>query len=85
MGNIFGNSAKKHKMFEPTKLGELSLRNRFVLASLTRGRSGPSRVPNDANVEYYRQRATNFGLLLGEAASVSPMGEVGPIIYFNYK
>mmetsp|Transcript_7104 Transcript_7104/g.9045 ORF Transcript_7104/g.9045 Transcript_7104/m.9045 type:complete len:372 (+) Transcript_7104:162-1277(+) len=62
-------------MFEPTKLGELSLRNRFVLASLTRGRSGPSRVPNDANVEYYRQRATNFGLLLGEAASVSPMGE----------
>ena len=63
------------KMFEPTKLGELELRNRFVLASLTRGRSGPDRVPNSANIEYYRQRATNFGLVLAEASSISPMGE----------
>lgn len=62
-------------MFEPTKLGDFSLRNRFVLASLTRGRSGPERVPNEANVEYYRQRATNFGLLLSEASSISAMGE----------
>lgn len=55
--------------------GELQLSNRFALASLTRGRSGPDRVPNSANVEYYRQRATNFGLVLSEATSISPMGE----------
>lgn len=63
------------KVFEATTLGDLSLSNRIVLASLTRGRSGPSRVPGDHNVEYYRQRATNFGLILTEAASISPMGE----------
>eukprot|EP00635_Sarcinochrysidales_sp_CCMP3193_P009684 CAMPEP_0118914018 /NCGR_PEP_ID=MMETSP1166-20130328/14552_1 /TAXON_ID=1104430 /ORGANISM="Chrysoreinhardia sp, Strain CCMP3193" /LENGTH=379 /DNA_ID=CAMNT_0006853583 /DNA_START=99 /DNA_END=1238 /DNA_ORIENTATION=- len=62
-------------MFQPVKLGAFELKNRFVLASLTRGRSGESRVPNAANVEYYRQRATNFGLLLGEASSISAAGE----------
>lgn len=62
------------KMFTPVKLGELELKNRFVLASLTRARSGASRVPNDANVEYYKLRA-GFGLVLTEATTVCHQGE----------
>ncbi|KAJ8609706.1 hypothetical protein CTAYLR_008450 [Chrysophaeum taylorii] len=68
------SAAMSGLMFEPVKLGELALKNKFVLASLTRGRSGETRVPNDANVEYYRQRA-GFGLVMSEATAISPMGE----------
>ena len=36
----------------------LPLRNRVVMAPLTRARSGRERVPNDLMVEYYTQRAS---------------------------
>ena len=45
--------------------GALPLNNRLVLAPLTRGRAGPSRVPNAIMGEYYRQRA-GFGLIVTE-------------------
>ena len=45
----------------------------MVLAPLTRGRSGESRVPNEVNVEYYAQRAS-AGLLITEATAVSAQG-----------
>ena len=54
-------------------LGSLQLSNRVVLAPLTRGRSGDSRVPNDINVDYYAQRAS-AGLLITEATAVSEQG-----------
>ena len=53
------------------KIGSIEVNNRLVLAPLTRARSGSSRVPNALNVEYYRQRA-NAGLMLTEAAVISP-------------
>jgi len=53
-------------MLTPTNLGELVLRNRFALAPMTRGRSGPTRVPNALNLDYYRQRAENTGLVITE-------------------
>jgi len=62
-------------MFRPVTLGELKLQNRFVLASLTRGRAGEARVPNEAMMDYYKARAWNFGLLLAEASSISAEGE----------
>lgn len=37
--------------------------------TLTRARSGESRVPNDLMVEYYQQRA-NAGLILTEATVI---------------
>jgi 2,4-dienoyl-CoA reductase-like NADH-dependent reductase (Old Yellow Enzyme family) len=46
------------KLFEPYKLGELTLRNRIVMAPLTRNRASVGDVPNDLMVEYYRQRAS---------------------------
>ncbi|WP_330450870.1 hypothetical protein FLP41_11570 [Paracoccus marcusii] len=51
----------------------MTLRNRIVMAPLTRSRAGDARVPNDLMVEYYRQRA-GAGLILSEATSIMPMG-----------
>ena len=52
------------------ELRDLNLRNRVVLAPLTRSRSGPSRVPNDLMAEYYVQRAS-AGLIITEATTIS--------------
>ncbi|RKO85130.1 hypothetical protein BDK51DRAFT_3447, partial [Blyttiomyces helicus] len=54
----------------PLQFGSLTLKNRFVLASVTRNRGS---VPDDLNAEYYRQRA-GAGLLLTECTAVEPMG-----------
>lgn len=61
------------KLFTPTKLGSIEIRNRIVMAPLTRARAGESRIPNELMAEYYAQRAT-AGLIITEATSVEPMG-----------
>lgn len=60
-------------LFDPLRLGPLTLKNRIVMAPLTRSRAGASRVPNAMMAEYYAQRA-GAGLILTEATSVTPMG-----------
>jgi 2,4-dienoyl-CoA reductase-like NADH-dependent reductase (Old Yellow Enzyme family) len=61
-------------LFDPLKVGALTLPNRIVLAPLTRSRAHPdTRVPSDLAVEYYSQRA-GAGLMITEATSVSPQG-----------
>ena len=61
-------------LFTSQRIDEnLTFKNRVVLAPLTRGRSGRSQVPNDANVKYYTQRA-NAGLMITEGAIVSKGG-----------
>src|SRR5882757_5507125 len=63
------------KLFEPYKLGPLTLPNRFVMAPLTRNRAiPPGLVPNPLAIEYYGQRAT-AGLLVTEATQVSQQGQ----------
>jgi N-ethylmaleimide reductase len=62
-----------HKLFEPLKMGDFELKNRIVLAPMTRGRAGAERVPNDLMAEYYYQRAS-AGLLITEATVVSAHG-----------
>lgn len=57
-------------LFAPLTLGKLQLKNRLVMAPLTRCRA-PNRIPNDLMLEYYVQRA-NAGLILTEATSISP-------------
>lgn len=60
-------------LFDPLQLGAVTLKNRIVMAPLTRSRSGADRVPNDLMATYYRQRA-GAGLIISEATSVMPMG-----------
>ena len=49
---------------------DLELRNRVVLAPMTRARSGPDRIPNALMAEYYAQRAS-AGLVITEATTIS--------------
>ncbi|PIK15203.1 alkene reductase [Halobacteriovorax sp. JY17] len=60
-------------LFNPLKLGSLTLSNRIIMAPLTRARAGETRVPNDLMAKYYGERA-RAGLILTEATSVTPMG-----------
>jgi 2,4-dienoyl-CoA reductase-like NADH-dependent reductase (Old Yellow Enzyme family) len=60
-------------LFDPLQAGAFALKNRVVLAPLTRCRASAGRVPNDLMREYYAQR-TSAGLMISEATSVSPMG-----------
>src|SRR5579864_8421836 len=63
------------KLFEPFKLGLITLDNRLVMAPLTRNRAvPPGMVPSPLAVEYYGQRAT-AGLLITEASQVSQQGQ----------
>jgi len=60
-------------LFEALKLGSIHLKNRMVMAPLTRCRAvGAGRVPNELMVTYYRQRAS-AGFILTEVTSISPM------------
>ncbi len=60
-------------LFDPLKLGDITLPNRIIMAPLTRCRADAGRVPNALMAEYYAQRAS-AGLILSEATSVTPMG-----------
>jgi N-ethylmaleimide reductase len=51
----------------------LAMRNRVVMAPLTRARAGHERVPNDLMAEYYTQRAS-AGLIITEATTISEQG-----------
>jgi len=60
-------------LLSPFQMGDLSLKNRVVLAPMTRARSGETRVPNPLMADYYRQRAS-AGLIITEATVVSEQG-----------
>lgn len=60
-------------LFDPLKVGALTLPNRVLLAPLTRLRAGNTNTPNALMAEYYTQRAS-AGLILTEATPVSPQG-----------
>jgi len=62
-------------LFSPFQLGDLHLRNRIVMAPLTRNRATKGAdAPNDLNARYYRQRAT-AGLIVSEATQISQQGQ----------
>ncbi len=54
----------------PIQFGELKLKNRVVMAPLTRSRATADRVPTAMMAEYYAQRAS-AGLIISEATVIS--------------
>jgi N-ethylmaleimide reductase len=61
-------------LFKPLSIGSLTLKNRIIMAPLTRARTNSTdRVPNELMVEYYIQRSS-AGLIISEATSIMPMG-----------
>ncbi len=63
-------------LFTPFNLKDHELRNRIVMAPLTRNRAiHGTDVPQLINVEYYAQRAADAGLIISEATQISPTGK----------
>ena len=54
----------------PLTLGDLHLKNRVIMAPLTRSRATADRVPTAMMAEYYAQRAS-AGLIISEATVIS--------------
>jgi len=60
-----------NKLFEPFRLRSLNLRNRVVMAPMTRQLS-PGNFPNDDVIDYYTRRAIGgTGLIISEGTCIS--------------
>ena len=59
------------QLLKPLKIGSLELKNRLIMAPLTRMRAIENDVPNPLAQIYYAQRAS-AGLIISEATQVSP-------------
>ena len=61
-------------LLDPIDFGALALRNRIVMAPMTRSRAEVSGDPNDLMVTYYRQRAS-AGMIISEGIYPSFAGQ----------
>lgn len=62
-------------LFDALRIGPYTLKNRVLMAPLTRMRAGqPGDIPTALMAEYYRQRA-GAGLVITEATQISPEGK----------
>ncbi len=61
-------------LFEPVELGALRLRNRIVMAPMTRSRAGADDAPGPLAIEYYGRRA-GAGLIITEGTQPSRHGK----------
>ena len=65
-------------LFDTLTCGDLTLKNRVIMAPLTRMRSKqPGNIPYALNAEYYAQRAS-AGLIISEATLISQQGQGYP-------
>lgn len=58
------------RVLQPVTIGDLQLKNRIVMAPLTRSRSNDDGVPPGFAADYYGQRA-DAGLIITEATNIS--------------
>lgn len=75
--DIHNGKTDDHPLFQPTRIGDIEISNRVVMAPLTRSRADEAAgdVPGSfMNIEYYRQRS-NAGLIISEGTQVSPTGK----------
>jgi N-ethylmaleimide reductase len=67
------------KLFSPLTVGPYRLNHRVVMAPLTRMRALEATVSaRTLNVEHYRQRASDGGLIIAEASQISQTGQGYP-------
>ncbi|WP_027943362.1 alkene reductase [Amycolatopsis taiwanensis] len=64
-------------LFEPVDLGAIKLRNRFVMAPMTRSRAHRDGTLPESTSTYYAQRAT-AGLIVSEGVCISPVAVGNP-------
>ena len=58
-------------LFSSWSIGDMPLRNRIVMAPMTRARANDEGVPSPHTATYYGQRST-AGLIVAEATNISP-------------
>lgn len=63
---------KENKLFTTEKVGSIELKNRIVMAPMTRCRAIKN-IPNELMLEYYKQRS-NAGLIITEGTAPSANG-----------
>lgn len=63
-----------NNLFSPLQVGRYKLKNRIIMAPMTRSRANPDGVPAEMAAQYYAQRAT-AGLIISEGTYPSPMGK----------
>lgn len=68
------SSTTSPKLLSSFTLGDLQLKNRVVMAPLTRSRAGTERMPNALMAEYYAQRS-GAGLIITEATTISTQAD----------
>lgn len=62
-------------LFDNARVGNIELKNRIVMAPMTRSRTAqPGNIPTTLMAEYYQQRAS-AGLIITEATQISPQGQ----------
>jgi len=66
------------KLLEKTSLGGHNLKNRMVMAPMTRSRASLSGVVGNSTVLYYTQR-TSAGLIISEAINISEQAIGSPL------
>ena len=66
-------------LFSPLNVGAIDIKNRIIMAPLTRNRADHDLVPTEIMVEYYRQRAS-AGFIITEATLISDDGVGYPFI-----
>jgi N-ethylmaleimide reductase len=62
------------QLFQPLVLGDLKLKNRIVMAPMTRNRANADGVPNELMADYYGQRG-DAGLIVAEGTWPSETGQ----------
>ena len=63
-----------NSLWDPVKLGNITLPHRFAMAPMTRSRAKPDGTPGDLAAEYYTQRAS-LGLIITEGTQPSDDGQ----------
>ncbi|MEE4351066.1 MAG: alkene reductase [Pacificimonas sp.] len=60
-------------LLAPATFGAFAMKNRVLMAPLTRGRADRQGIPSDMKIDYYRQRA-GAGLIIAEATGINRVG-----------
>ena len=68
----------ENKLLTPLRVGDYTLKNRVVMAPLTRMRADADLAPTNLNVEYYGQRSS-AGLIITEASQISRLAQGYPM------
>ncbi len=77
--------SEKQPLLQPIKLGAIQLKNRVVMAPLTRCRAtNEYQAPDEKHIDYYTQRA-GAGLIITEGSSVSSKAIGNPFVAGIYK